>query len=95
MKTRSFVLFAGTLLFSGTVASADLPMTFEELDTDGNGYISHSEAGASKDLTENWQTIDKNADNQLDIKEFSTFVAEGRLTPPEESEEPGLGAAPF
>jgi len=95
MKTYRFVLFAGTLLLSGTVASADFPMTFEAVDTDGDGYISNTEAGARADLAESWQAIDKNTDNRLDITEFSAFESEGRFTPPEESEEPGLGAAPY
>jgi Ca2+-binding EF-hand superfamily protein len=95
MKTYRSVLFAGALLLSGTVASAEPPTTFETLDTDGDGYISSTEAGARADLKESWQAIDKNTDNQLDITEFSAFEGEGRFTPPEESEEPGLGAAPY
>jgi len=93
MKTYRFVLFAGAVLLSGTVASADFPMTFEAGDTDGDGYISNKEASAREDLTKRWQAIDKNTDNKLDITEFSAFESEGRFTPPEESEEPGLGAA--
>ena len=88
-------LFAGALFICGSAVAADYPSTFESLDTDGNGYISDSEANARKDLSENWKDIDKNTDNQLDITEFSAFESEGRFTPPEESEEPGLGAAPY
>jgi Ca2+-binding EF-hand superfamily protein len=95
MKICKSVLFASALLLSATVAAAEAPMTFEALDADGDGYISDKEAGARKDLVERWQTIDKNTDNKLDITEFSAFEAEGRYTAPEESEEPGLGAAPF
>ena len=95
MKIYGSVLFAGAVLFSGAAASDDFPMTFEALDIDGDGYVSNTEAGARADLTESWKAIDKNTDNQLDITEFSAFESKGRFTPPEESEEPGLGAAPY
>ena len=88
-------LFAGALFLCGSAAAADYPLTFESLDTDGNGYISQSEANARSDLSENWKDIDKNSDKQLDIAEFDAFVGRGRLTPPEESEEPEPGAAPY
>ena len=95
MKTYSSKLFAGAIVLSGTLWAAEPPMTFEALDTDGDGYISNTEAGAREDLTKGWQAIDKNTDNKLDITEFSAFESEGRFTPPEESEEPGVGAAPY
>jgi len=88
-------LLAGALFLCGSAVAADAPMTFEALDTDGNGYISSAEAQSRTDLSENWKDIDKNTDDQLDITEFSAFEGEGRFTPPEESEEPGLGAAPY
>ena len=88
-------LLAGAMFLGGSAVAADYPSTFESLDTDGNGYISDTEAKARTDLSENWKDIDKNTDNQLDITEFSAFESEGRFTPPEESEEPGLGAAPY
>ena len=95
MKTYGLILTAGAMLLSGTLGAAGPPMTFEALDTDGDGYISNREAGAREDLTKGWQAIDKNTDNQLDISEFSAFEGKGRYTPPEESEEPGIGAAPY
>ena len=88
-------LLAGALLFCGPAVAADYPATFEALDADGNGYISSSEAEARADLVQSWKDVDKNTDNQLDITEFSAFEGAGRFTPPEESEEPGLGAAPY
>jgi hypothetical protein len=95
MKIYSLIVTAGAMLLSGTLWAAEPPMTFEALDTDGDGYISNTEAGAREDLTKGWQAIDKNTDNKLDITEFSAFESEGRFTPPEESEEPGIGAAPY
>jgi len=71
-----------------------MPKTFEALDTNGDGYISNTEAGRT-DLKESWQASDKNTDNRLDTTEFSAFEGKSRYTAPEESEEPGPGAAPY
>ncbi|TCK18630.1 hypothetical protein DFR30_1909 [Thiogranum longum] len=95
MKTSKSFFVAGALLVSGAVVSADFPATFESLDTDGDGYVSSSEAGARKDLAESWQTIDKNTDDRLDITEFDAFEGKGRYTTPEESEVAEPGAAPY
>ena len=86
---------ASAVLFSAAVVAADYPSTFEDLDKDGNGYISSTEAAARPDIEKDWKGIDKNGDNQLDITEFSAF--EGRTTyqPPEDSEKEGIGAAPY
>jgi EF hand len=89
------VFLAGALLVSIAAVAADYPATFESLDKDGNGYISSQEAAARPELAKNWSTIDKNSDNQLDITEFSAFEGKGTFTPPEDSEEPGIGAAPY
>ena len=36
------------------VSAAETPKTFEELDADGNGYISKQEASAQKSIKQNW-----------------------------------------
>ena len=91
MKIHGSIVFASALALVSGTASAEYPMTFETLDNDGNGYISKSEATTREDLTENWQRIDQNTDDQLDISEFSAFESEGRFTPPEETEEEDVG----
>jgi sporulation protein YlmC with PRC-barrel domain len=48
-------------------------VTFQELDTDSNGYITPKEAQADKNLSSNWNKADQNADNQVDRAEFSAF----------------------
>jgi hypothetical protein len=88
-------LFAGSLLVSFTAGAADYPATFESLDKDGNGSISSDEAAARPDLVENWAEIDVNSDNTVTITEFSAFEGKAKLSPPEESEEPSPGAAPY
>lgn len=97
-------LASGLLIFGGTVMAAEHmmssdeegdTMTFEGLDTNGDGYISAEEAAYREDLTQNWKRIDADSDNKLDSSEFSAFEGEGRMTPPEDSEISEPGAAPY
>lgn len=41
------------------------------LDIDSNGYLSKTEAAASKDVFNNWDHLDKNIDERLDSEEFA------------------------
>jgi hypothetical protein len=83
------------LATSGYAISGELPSTFEAFDKDGNGYISMDEASAGTALSENFKTSDTNSDGKLDSAEFSAFEGQGRLSPPEDSEIPEPGAAPY
>lgn len=83
------------MLISAAAPAGDYAATFEAIDQNGDGYISSEEASARPDLAENWKTIDQNGDDRLTITEFSAFEGKGKFTPPEESEEPGIGAAPY
>jgi len=47
------------------------PSAFTELDKDGDGYISETEA--SSELKNQWAELDENTDNQLDQTEFARF----------------------
>jgi len=69
-------------------------LTFEETDTNSDGYISKQEAKAYKDLHSKWAKVDTNKDGRADIDEFTRFESTGRFEPPEDSETPELGAAP-
>lgn len=80
---------------AGLSVAAEQATTFEQFDRDGNGYISMDEAQAGAELSSNFKATDKNGDGQLDISEFSAFEGQGRLSPPEESEVPEPGAAPY
>lgn len=93
MKRSTLLLIP--LLFGATALSADEIKTFEELDTDGNGYLSKQEVKASKDFKHKWQKADKNGDGKIDSNEFTTFMSKGRFEPPEETESEGIGAAPM
>lgn len=50
-----------------------LQASFEELDQNGDGKISRSEAQQSPVLSQEWRQADRNNDQQLDQAEFSAF----------------------
>lgn len=83
------------VVMPGLAVAGNDAKTFEELDQDGDGMISKSEVLPNTVLQKQWSTADADANDKLDISEFSAFEASGRFTPPEDMEEPGLGAAPF
>jgi hypothetical protein len=76
-------------------AEKEAAVTFDQIDTDGDGYISKEEAKVSRDITKNWKKADKDQDGHVDISEFSAFESQERFTPPSDMEEPEPGAAPF
>lgn len=87
-------LFLSILFSHHAVAAEEFPLQFGELDTDGNGVISKSEATVRKDLKKKFKNIDKDGDGKLDLSEYQAYEGEGRFEPPEETETPELGAAP-
>lgn len=56
-------------------AAQEQPAGFAELDKDGDGYISESEA--SSELRDQWSELDSNTDNRLDQVEFARSGKEG------------------
>lgn len=99
MKIRSFMIVAA-MVFPLSVFAGEKSSTkdsFNKLDKDQNGYISQQEAKSDKQLMEQWDTADADADGQLEMSEFSAFE-EGRaatFNPPDDPEgAPGVGAAP-
>lgn len=94
MKKSHFIIGFVALTFSTMSFAMEKEITFDQLDDDVNGYLSKSEANDRPDLKKNWKSIDTNADDKLDISEFSAFEAKERFTPPEDMEEPEIGAAP-
>jgi len=94
MKKSHVIIGIIILAFSTLSFAQDKEITFDQLDDDVDGYLSQGEAGDRPDLKKNWKSIDTNADDKLDISEFSAFEAKERFTPPEDMEEPEIGAAP-
>lgn len=47
---------------------------FDNLDTDGDGFISRSEATANNILRERWNDVDKDKDGKLTTQEFAAFA---------------------
>lgn len=82
-------------LLAGAAYAGEYPMTFEQLDVDGNGYLSAQETQARPGLADQMQASDTDGDGQLNITEFSAFEGKNRFTPPEESEVSEPGAAPY
>ncbi len=84
-----------SLFISASLLAQDAILTFDEMDKDVDGYISLSEALASDDIANNFNQIDTDADGQINIIEFQDYMGIGRVTPPNEMEEPEPGAAPY
>ncbi len=57
-----------------TTAFATEQASFSALDVDQNKIISQQEAANVPELIEQWQTLDTNADGQLDFTELAKFA---------------------
>ena len=61
--------------------------SFQQLDTNGDGYLSPQEAKSDQQLSDNWKRADQNKDNQVDRSEFSAFeMSTDEMTPSTEQE---------
>ena len=70
MKTFN-TLFAIATLTASSAAFADEGISFSDLDTDKNGFISVQEASVSPALAEKFNELDTDHDGQLSEAEFS------------------------
>ena len=84
---RTFFLPA--LLFVAFSAFAAAPLTFEEVDTDGDGLISADEAASVEGL--DFDAADADADGTLSVDEYDIAVA--KLPPAAEPTVPDNGEA--
>lgn len=87
-------IVAVSFLSAGTVTAESPPLTFEQLDANGDGYVSQKEARARKDLSDKWKSIDTNADGKINSEEFVAFESRNRFVPPDEMIDKGIGARP-
>ena len=65
-----------------SAGTADTPPGFAQLDTDGNGRLSESEAAANSALAADFSRADSNGDGQLSQIEFQNHAAGPALPPP-------------
>lgn len=56
--------------------SGEQSRIYNQLDGNGDGYISAGEGAALEGLTEHWQILDENKDGQLNTAEFAKYEIE-------------------
>lgn len=99
MNSKILILTLLTLAFTSSCTQTkeveEPVLTFEEMDSDLNGYITSAEAKISINIARNFRQIDSNDDANIDITEFLVHMGKNRMTPPEEMETPEPGAAPY
>lgn len=58
-------------------STAPAPMSFEEMDANGDGAISKDEAAVDPALTQAFETLDKDADGKLSPAEYAAYNVAG------------------
>jgi hypothetical protein len=93
MKTTQYVcttLFCMVAAVSSGLAAAGT--TFEQLDANGDGQVSATEAGQDSQLTAVWGSVDSDQNGVINRAEFSAFeIQQGNATPNEASGEEAPG----
>ena len=86
MDKTKWITLVVLVLGVGSFAAiaADTSKAFDEMDHDGDGYISRSEATTRVDLRESWREVDVDQDGQLTEAEFAAFEIVPREPYPEE-----------
>jgi len=77
MKTI-ITIASGLLLASGIAVAGDKPIekSFKDLDANGDGAISYSEAAASPTLMAHFRDADSDKDERITATEFRTLEQE-------------------
>ena len=65
-------LLAGSAF--GVAQAANIP-SFDELDTNGDGYLTQEEVSVSEEVTAQFSTVDANQDGQLDQSEYELIAS--------------------
>ncbi len=77
MKKLTLVTLISSALSAGAMAGDykdKISHSFNDLDADGNGYISETEAKDGK-LTQHWETMNTDGDDVISSEEFYTHIA--------------------
>jgi Ca2+-binding EF-hand superfamily protein len=67
------LLLIGALLFVSHSAF-DVKQRFEHLDTNNDGYLTHSELAAQPQLLNSFSNWDENQDNRISLTEFKNYL---------------------
>ncbi|ODS13266.1 EF-hand domain-containing protein [Pseudoalteromonas tetraodonis] len=69
------LLLIGALLFvSHSARALDVKQRFEHLDTNNDGYLTHSELAAQPQLLNSFSNWDENQDNRISLTEFKNYL---------------------
>lgn len=96
MKAIYTLASAAMVLATGLSAEETQGQTsFQQLDSDNDGYVTILEATGQNQLLRQWTEVDKDTDGRLEMTEFSAFEIEPeRFVPAVTPEEAHIGAAP-
>ncbi len=86
------ILIVPVLLLAALPVFAAAPLTFEEVDTDGDGLISADEAASVEGL--DFDAADTDADGTLSVDEYDIAVEKLRPATGRDSPNDGKAAAP-
>ncbi len=64
------------------IAQEKRTLTWADLDTDGDGRLSRTEAANVDALVQAFDTADTDSDGQLTPEEYSAYVSSNQQTPP-------------
>ena len=105
MKASNVIAGIGTVLIAMPSFAGDASQAkqFSSLDVDNDGYVSIMEADGQLEMLKNWVDIDKDSNGKLEFSEFSAFETMSAedsqkaksFEPPQDEDEPGIGAAPL
>jgi hypothetical protein len=74
---------------------SDKKQLFKDLDTNHDDKLSIAEAEDNTVLMNDFDTVDKDGNNEIDMSEFMAFEPVERFEPPEPEGAPDIGAAPL
>ena len=60
-------------ILAGFFSAGTWAVSYQDLDTDNDGYLSNDEAQNMPELAGQWDTTDSNRDDRIDKSEFAVF----------------------